>query len=197
MKPRPNAARAAIAGGLLLFLPFEAPSTVLAAASISPFQVSSPELADGAVIPQKYSGNFNGCSGQNRSPPLAWVNAPLLTKSFAVVLFDVDGAKGLGVTHWIVYGIPPTTNALAENAGDSSGTTYVGGVNMRHTLAYAGPCPRPGDDFHHYLYFVYALDLPPHALAPGLDYPALKSAMDGHILAAASLSGRFARPAAP
>jgi Raf kinase inhibitor-like YbhB/YbcL family protein len=196
MKRQRNSAYATIAGALLLLSTLNASSAVRAA-PLGPFQVSSPALADGAVIPPAYSGNFNGCTGQNRSPPLSWVNAPPLTKSFSVVLFDADGAKGMGVTHWIVYGIPSTKNDLAENAGETSGATYVGGFNMRHTLAYAGPCPRPGDAFHHYLFFVYALDLPPGALAAGLDYPALKSAMDGRILASASLVGRFSRPVAP
>jgi len=138
------------------------PSTS-ASAKAAPFQVNSPAFADGDVIPLKHSGNFNGCVGKNISPPLAWLNAPSAAKSFAVVLFDADGARGLGVTHWIVYGVPPSITALAENAGAAAGSGCVGGGNMRHTLAYAGPCPRPGDDFHHYLYFVYAPTPSPQA----------------------------------
>lgn len=158
-----------------------------------PFTIGSSAFADGAVLPFRYTGNFHECRGKNISPPLAWRNAPAGTRSFAVVVFDFDGRAGLGVVHWVVYGIPSRVTDLKEGAGAAPGAGFIGGVNMQNSPRYAGPCPRPGDSFHHYMFTVYALDLTPAALGPGLDRNGLESAMSGHIIAASSIVARFAR----
>jgi Raf kinase inhibitor-like YbhB/YbcL family protein len=197
MKTQSRSVRAAALPGILFALLAGLPATALADGKAPPFRVSSTAFADGHVIPNKYGGDFNGCTGQNVSPPLSWRNAPAETQSFAVVLFDVDGAKSSGVTHWIAYAIPPAVRSLAENAGATTETAFAAGRNMRDSLRYAGPCPRPGDSFHHYVFTVYALDLATGALAKGLDYQGFKSAIAGHVLVATSLVGRVERPAVP
>ena len=62
-----------------------------------PFAVTSSAFKDGDVWPAKFAGADPSrtnppCPGQNVSPPLAWSNAPAGTKSFAIVMFDPDGA---------------------------------------------------------------------------------------------------------
>jgi phosphatidylethanolamine-binding protein (PEBP) family uncharacterized protein len=34
--------------------------------------------------------------------------------AFAILMFDPDGANGLGSVHWVAYGIPPTKTSFAE-----------------------------------------------------------------------------------
>lgn len=145
------------------------------------------------MLPFKYTGNFHECKGGNISPPLAWRGAPAGTRSFAVVVFDFDGRSALGVVHWVVYGIPSNVTALEEGAGAAPGAGLIGGINMQSSPRYAGPCPRAGDSFHHYLFTVYALDLPPAALEAGLSRDELESAINGHVIAASSIVARFAR----
>lgn len=191
MKTLRALAAAAASGAAALALSLSAAAA--APGTGNPFTVRSTAFSDGGVLALRYTGNFHECHGGNVSPPLAWRNAPVGTRSFAVVVFDFDGRVGLGVVHWVLYGIPANVTKLKEGAGAAPGAGFVGGMNMQSSPRYAGPCPRPGDAFHHYMFTVYALDLPPTALSPGLSRDGLFAAMNGHILAATSIVGRFAR----
>jgi hypothetical protein len=167
--------------------------TAIASSSGKPFILRSAAFADGEVMALRYTGNFHECHGGNVSPPLTWTNVPSGTRSFALVVFDFDGRAGLGVVHWVVYGIPPEVTMLNEGAGAAAGAGFIGGMNMQSSPRYAGPCPRPGDSFHHYMFTVYALNLTPQSLGPGLSRDRLLSAMSGHIVGASTLVGRFRR----
>src|SRR5581483_5310610 len=125
--------------------------------------------------------------------PLAWRNAPAGTRSFAVVTFDFDGREGLGVVHWVAYGIPAHVTTLAKGAGAKPGAGFTGGSNVRNSPLYAGPCPPPGEPFHHYMFTVHALDLAPESLNPGLSRDQLMAAMSGHIVGVSTIVGRFRR----
>src|SRR5471032_28409 len=59
-------------------------------------------------------GNAN-CVGQNVSPELHWSGAPEGTKSFALTMVDPEGRSGLGVHHWVAYGIPAETTSFTES----------------------------------------------------------------------------------
>ncbi|HLZ53345.1 MAG TPA: YbhB/YbcL family Raf kinase inhibitor-like protein, partial [Verrucomicrobiae bacterium] len=72
-------------------------------------QVTCAAFADGQPIPDKFT-----CTGVNLSPPLQWTNVPLGVKSFALIADDPDAPMGTWV-HWVLYNLPPTANALAEN----------------------------------------------------------------------------------
>jgi Raf kinase inhibitor-like YbhB/YbcL family protein len=131
------------------------------------------------------------CPGQNVSPQLAWTNAPEGTKSFAILMYDVDGQSGAGVSHWVAYNIPPDVRELRE--GDATaGRNFTGGSGTRGNANYLGPCPPRGDGPHHYLITVIALDLAPE-LAPGLTREAFLAAAKGHQLASSTIGGLFAR----
>jgi hypothetical protein len=164
-----------------------------ACASNGPFLVSSAAFDDGGIMSLEYAGNIHDCHGGNVSPPLAWRDAPAGTRSFAVVTFDFDGRAGLGVVHWVAYGIPAHVTRLAKGAGGAPGAGFIGGQNVRSSPLYAGPCPPAGDPFHHYLFTVYALDLTPESLRPGLSRDKLMAAMSGHIKGVSTLVGRFRR----
>jgi Raf kinase inhibitor-like YbhB/YbcL family protein len=157
------------------------------------FTVTSPGLADGALLSRRHAGSAGDCGGENISPALAWSEAPEGTKSLAVVVYDPDGGKGLGSVHWVAYDVPASTSAFAEGAGAASSGGFVGGTNTRGTPAYFGPCPPIGDQPHHYVFSVYALDLEPGTLAPGLTRELFLQAVRGHVLAASSVVLRYAR----
>jgi len=118
--------------------------------------------------------------------------------------------------HWVLIDLPPTTSGVAAGA-HSSGVTPRGKPGPRapgggrHGLndytgwfagdkdmggnyhGYDGPCPPWNDAIaHRYVFTLYALDV------AGLDVPATftghdaRKAMEGHVLAQASVTGRYA-----
>ncbi|HVW74843.1 MAG TPA: YbhB/YbcL family Raf kinase inhibitor-like protein [Rhizomicrobium sp.] len=165
--------------------------------------LTSTSIQDGARIPARFGSNDQKracsprnpaicpCPGQNVSPELAWHNAPANTKSFAILMYDIDGQYGAGVSHWVAYNIAPTTTELKEGDG-SAGKGFTGGSNTRGLANYMGPCPPQGDGPHHYMITVMATDLEP-TLAPGLTREQFLAAAKGHLLTSATIGGLFAR----
>lgn len=155
------------------------------------FVLTSPGLTDGATLAASHAASARDCGGGNVSPALQWRHAPAGTRSYAVSIFDPDGAKGLGIVHWVQYGIPASVDSLAE--GGPMPTGSVGGVNRTGQPGYYGPCPPVGEIAHHYVVQAYALDLAPDALPAGLTRDALLAALKDHVLAATSIVLRYAR----
>jgi len=163
-------------------------------ATATGFTLSSPGRADNALLTQPYAGknpkNPN-CVGENLSPALAWARAPAGTRSYAIVMDDQAGRAGLGVNHWVAYGIPATLSGLAEGEGSSASAKLVLGKNTLG-MAYLGPCPPRGNAPQHYVYTLIATSLAPDALPPGLSKAELMTALQGKALGAASLVLRYA-----
>lgn len=183
-------------GTAILAAVFAAVATAQAAEPTPPlFTLSSPAFADDGLLPVRYAGGAqcNDARGGNLSPPLAWSNAPKGTKSFAVMMSDPDGQRGLGSVHWLAYGIPAARTGLAEGDGAATARDITAGKNSRGTTGYSGPCGPPIDAPHHYVIQVLALDLAPDALPPGLDRDELVKAIAGHSLGPASLVARYRR----
>jgi Raf kinase inhibitor-like YbhB/YbcL family protein len=155
------------------------------------FTLTSPSLTDNATLDSRHAASVQDCGGKNVSLPLAWSNAPPDTRSFAVTIFDPDGARGLGVVHWVLYGIPAATTALAAGGPPPPGS--IGGINRTGKDGYYGPCPPHGDAPHHYVVQAYALDLATDALPAALNRDALIAAMKAHVLASSSMVVRYAR----
>lgn len=84
------------------------------------------------------------CVGQNVSPQLSWSGAPADTKSFALTMVDPEGRGGLGVFHWVSYGIPANVTSFAEGEVSKPTDKYVGGKSTQGVGFYSGPCPPPG-----------------------------------------------------
>jgi len=164
-----------------------------ALASAAPFTLTSPTVgADGGKLAPDNAGP-GPCGGKDLSPALAWTGAPAATASFAITIWDQDGQKGQGVSHWIAYGIAPTVATIPTGFGSAPSPAYVGGNNIHGVPLYTGACPPVGDAPHHYLITIYALDLPPVALPPGLAREAFFPAIKGHVLAATSFVALYAR----
>jgi Raf kinase inhibitor-like YbhB/YbcL family protein len=162
------------------------------------FRAWSPDFADNAFLSadNAFSGSSPRgpwqCGGKNISPALAWSGPPADTKSFAIVMDDPDAAMGRGGNHWIVYDIAPTAHGIVRGAA-ANGGTYVGGDTGIDKLAYHGPCAEPGAKPHHFLFMVYALDIPPGTLPPGLTKAEFIKRIQGHNVAEASVSARYQR----
>ncbi|MGB8266152.1 MAG: YbhB/YbcL family Raf kinase inhibitor-like protein [Candidatus Velthaea sp.] len=161
------------------------------------FQISSPAFKDGDVLPATYMYQGIGidktpCGGQGISPPLAWTGAPEGTQSFAVAILDPDGFNGLGVSHWLMYNIPPTVTAVPQGAGSDAVPLYTQGTHQYGLTGFRGFCPPHGSSLHHYDMMVYALDLPP-TLPAGLDRAHFLDTINHHVLRASSIVGRVGR----
>jgi Raf kinase inhibitor-like YbhB/YbcL family protein len=189
-RPVPAALAAAVLVGAGL--------AALPVGAIAPLVLTSPAFSSGATIPD--SAAYHGCavSAENRSPVLAWRGAPASTKSFALTLFDPDAPTGHGFYHWLLWDIPSRVTRLKANAGNPASPAAVRGALQGHSdfgsERYGGPCPPPGDQPHHYVFTVSALDI---AKLPGLTGAStgaeLEAAMHGHVLARGTLVGRFGR----
>ena len=193
-----------------------AAGTVLATACLSssafsaaaPFTLTSTTFKDGTMMPQKVA-NMNtpgaanpnpNCVGQNVSPQLSWSGAPEGTKSFALTMVDPEGRGGLGVFHWVAYGIPANVTSFAEGEVSKTSEKYVGGKSTQGVAYYSGPCTPPGSP-HHYTFRVIATDLDPKDLPAGLTLPELEAKLGpaapgqpSHARGAAGLVGLFVKP---
>lgn len=169
---------------------------LLACASASYSDASSP---DGYAALHLRSPSFSGtiperfasCSGQaGNSPALVWAAPPAGTRSFTLIVTDPDAPFGTFV-HWLLWNLPPDMRSLPEGVPTQpqlpSGARQ--GRNGFGKLGYAGPCP-PGRSTHRYVFDLYALDTT-LTLPPGAGKKALLDALQGHILAAGQLIGRY------
>jgi Raf kinase inhibitor-like YbhB/YbcL family protein len=149
--------------------------------------LTRPAISPGAAIASDYT-----CTGADRSPALAWSNAPQSTKTFALVVDDPDAPGGTFI-HWVAYNIPVSVTSLPPGVPQTAEIAGGGrnGINGFDHVGYNGPCPPPGKT-HHYHFRLFALD---STLTPGekADAAALESAMKGHVVATTELVGTFER----
>jgi len=166
----------------------------------APFTLTSTTFRDGTMMPVKIA-NMNqpganpnpNCVGQNVSPELSWSGVPAGTRSFAFTMVDPEGRGGLGVFHWVAYGIPANVTSFAEGELSKPSEKYVGGKSTQGVGYFSGPCTPPGSP-HHYTFKVIATDLDPKELPPGLTLPELEAKLNGHTKGAAGLVGLFTHP---
>ena len=142
-------------------------------------ELTSTAFRHEARIPTKYT-----CDGTEVSPPLQIAGIPAAAATLALIVEDPDAPRGTW-DHWVVYDIPVTT-AIPEAVG-AIGTT---GVSTGGEQGYESPCPPSGS--HRYVFTVYALDTR-LGLAAGANKAAVLTAMEGHVLASATLLGRYSR----
>ena len=143
--------------------------------------MTSTAFPPNGMIPSTYT-----CDGDDLNPPLRIEYIPPAARSLALIVDDPDAPRGMWV-HWVVWNISPTTMEIAENSVPAGG---VQGMNDFQKDAYGGPCPPAGT--HRYFFKLYALDTTLR-LGTNTDKAALEAAMQGHILAAAELIGRYHR----
>jgi Raf kinase inhibitor-like YbhB/YbcL family protein len=117
--------------------------------------------------------------------------------------------------HWLLADIPATLSSLAEGAdsdgfvpkGKPAGPTAHGRRGVNSYTAWFGDDPAMGGDYggydgpwppfnderlHHYVFTLYALDVPKLDLPERFEGPDLLRALRGHVLGEASLTGTYA-----
>lgn len=154
------------------------------------------EVMNGGEIPArfgKHGTEKNSYGVPSVSIPFRIEDAPEGTKSFALVLDDVDAVPVCGFTwiHWIAANIKKAD--MPEN--DSIHADYVQGINSwlatygkDGSTGYGGMTPP--DAPHIYTLRVYALDTELD-LAEGFYLNELIHAMKGHVLAVAEAEGIY------
>lgn len=150
-------------------------------------RLTSPAFADGELIPRDYS-----IDGAGISPPLQISDVPTGTRSLALVVEDPDIPRTRRPSgmfdHWTVWNLPADLVEL------SAGTQPPGevGLNSYGTNGFVALAPPVGSGEHRYYFYLYALDTMLD-LPDGTTKGDVYAAMTGHVLAVASLMGRYAR----
>ncbi len=172
-------------------------ATCALGAQAAEFSVTSPNIQPGARLSDAQVFKGFGCEGGNRSPALAWQNAPAGTKSFAVLLHDPDAPTGSGWWHWVVYNLPAGTTSLPEGAGSADGRQLPAGAVQGRTdfgtPGYGGACPPAGDKPHRYNITVHALKVERLDLAPDASPAMVGFMVNANRLGSASLQATYAR----
>ena len=109
-----------------------------------------------------------------------------MAKSLVLIVDDPD-APGGTFTHWLMWRLKPD---LQEIPANSTPQDAVQGANDFGKPKYGGPCPPSGT--HRYYFRIYALDMIPTQPASS-DRKTIDKAIKGHVVAEATLMGRYAR----
>lgn len=151
-------------------------------------QLTSPAFEDGAPIPVQHT-----CDGADRSPALVWQDAPAGTASYALLCEDPDAPRGTW-DHWVMWNIPADAAALEEGVPPADLLPHESrqGVNSFGRVGYGGPCPPKGPG-HRYFFRLFALDVAQLDLPQGAVKRQLLKAIEGHVLAEATLMGTYQR----
>jgi Raf kinase inhibitor-like YbhB/YbcL family protein len=166
-------------------------SAAAVAARAEDFTLRVDAAESGDTIAARYTYNGFGCTGQNLAPAIHWQGVPAKAKSLALTVFDPDAPTGSGWWHWVVIDLPVSTRELPQGGALPAGAHAL--RNDYGDAAWGGPCPPPGDRPHHYVFTVYALDVP--ALGLPADASAAKAGfmIRQHAIGKAEASFRFGR----
>lgn len=162
-------------------------------------QVHTPAIENGVFHDRfgKRGSDFSPNGMPSRSIPFSISDAPAGTQSYAVVLDDKDAVTAAGFVwiHWLIADL--TAESVPENdsitaqgytQGANSWASVLGELSIDEASAYGGMAP-PNCPYRHDL-TVYALDTQIN-LPQGFRYNDLHYAMQGHILATASVTGTY------
>ncbi len=126
-----------------------------------------------------------------------------------------DSRPRIDFFHWVLLDIPPSTTEIPAGS-HCRGVTPRGKPGpaapdgLRHGLndytgwfaadpemagpyyGYDGPCPPWNDErLHDYVFTLYAIDVPRLEVSGDLDGRSVRRALEGHVLATATLSGFY------
>lgn len=149
-------------------------------------QVSCPTFLENGYISDRYSAY-----GANLSPELLIEDIDPAAVSMAITLDDLDHPLFPHYNHWVAWNLP-VLQVIPE--GLPSGAIVDEPIHLHQGMAYGkhgyrGPKP-PFHWCHQYVFTIYTLDtslqLPPQAKKQDL-----LTAMKGHILQTATLTGKY------
>ena len=126
--------------------------------------------------------------GVGAAPALSFANVPEGAQSLLVICEDPDAPFLQPYVHWVVYGIPPTANAIdAQSQHD-----YRLGENSKSENGFTPAAPPPGHGVHHYHFQVFALDRALD-LPPGAERDDVVESAKGHVLGWGEIVGTYER----
>lgn len=147
------------------------------------FAVSSPAFMDGGLLDPCFTADEEDAV----APPLEWTAPPPGTQDIALIVEDPDAPGVEPFCHWLVWGLPAQAGKLLE--GEIPPRV---GKNAHQNSEWLLPNPPAGDEAHDYVFQLFALDLP-LALMPGAGREELVAGIEGHVLAAAVFTGKYAK----
>lgn len=161
-------------------------SDIVDAGTVPVLSVTSSSFADGGMIPPKFT-----CDGGDVSPQLSISAPPVATKSLAWIVHDTSSP--VDFVHWVVFNLPADMRDLPEGASSQAETLRAAlqGKNDFGKTGYGGPCP-PGQNPHHYVFHVYALDTLLQ-LSGGSTREEVARAAKGHVVAEGKIVGLYTR----
>ncbi|KAI4353404.1 hypothetical protein L6164_002357 [Bauhinia variegata] len=166
-------------------------------ASAQSLRLASSTLHNNERMPRHHTDEGQGTK-KNISPPLEWYDVPEGTKSFALVVEDIDAPEPDGPivpwTHWVVVNIPPSVNKLPEGfsgKGEEMGGDYAGIKEGHNDLKVPGwRGPRLPNHGHRIEFRLYALDDELH-LGNKVTKEKVLDAIEGHVLGEATLTAKY------
>ena len=121
------------------------------------------------------------------APPLDWTAPPPGAVELALVVEDPDAPSPEPFCHWLAWGLAAQRGQLLE--GEMPPRV---GKNSFGNSEWLPPDPPTDHAPHDYVFQLFALDISLD-LMPGASRGDLIEAMEGHVLAAAVLTGTYAR----
>jgi hypothetical protein len=112
---------------------------------------------------------------------------PESTAGLVLLADDPDAPVQGSFVHWVLYNLGPARQGVAQ---DEVPAEAMAGANDFGRPGYLGPAPPPGDDPHHYVFRLLAVDEPVR-LTQLSSYQDVEAAVTGHVLGEARSSGRI------
>jgi Raf kinase inhibitor-like YbhB/YbcL family protein len=157
------------------------------------FTLTNTSYRDNESIPTKHA-HTSVIGGKNISPGFSWSAPPTGTKSFALSIVDPHPVANNWV-HWFVINIPFRERTLVEGASRTNslppGAKEL--MNTFNALGYGGPAPPKGSGVHPYVATLYALNVESLPLGVDTTLRQFAKAIDGRVIAEASVTGTFER----
>ncbi|HAY20675.1 YbhB/YbcL family Raf kinase inhibitor-like protein [Desulfobacca acetoxidans] len=154
-------------------------------------ELTSTAFADKGKIPVAYV--MPGAGGKNISLPFSWSEVPPGAKSLALSIIDPHPVANNWV-HWLIINIPCEAQGLLEGA--SRKNLPAGARELRNSfgeIGYGGPQPPKGTGDHPYVATLYALNVKELDLPGKPSLAAFQKALEGKILATATITGFYGR----
>lgn len=147
------------------------------------FALTSPAFNNGDMLDPSFTADEEDAV----APPLEWSTPPAGTQELVLIVEDPAGNKGAAQCHWLVWGLAGQRGKLLE--GEVPPRV---GKNAKRNSEWLLPEPPHDHPPHSYVFQLFALDLP-LTLMPGASREDLVAAINGHVLAVALLTARYAR----
>jgi len=147
------------------------------------FALTSAAFEDGEPLDPTFTADEEDAC----APPLAWTAPPAGTRELVLLVEDPEAPSPQPLVHLIGWGFDIGPGDLFE--GDEPPQI---GLNSYNQAGWLAPDPPTGHGPHDYVFQLFALDRP-LAVSSGAGRGAVIDAIEGHVLAAAILTGTYER----